>query len=635
MSNFPFLPGSPPPCRKGFNPFLTLGLPLAPRKGYSNHPPHTSGPSPKPGGRVLEISQISSLYPSGSLGRSCNDPSLSSASSPPTGRFYQGCLKPPDSCGPKPQLGPPCGKNYCGSPFSSRANVPHYPSSPQEGLHHYCHLPPEAHMSAPGNPYNICLPPGITGFSCSPQSQAPKNSGFQSIFSWETDGGSYFFSDTTTPGPLCSQKPPFWLPETSHCPFSAFSIPSPLDNQFISPPQSPPQRSYNEPPLPLPVCPQVKSPKSPELKQPCAPHRCYSLVIPTQNTPDQLKPPNVSTSPPPPPCSSGRSGPSCMVRSITSCSNSSPKKLPQGTILSTLVPRTFKTLIPTSLSRHLSCVRNHPHGPPIPGPCPLSGSKGPPQCHHQAIVSPCGTCGVPRGPPQPHRHPVGPPCSTHISSFIPSRTPYDPQSSPIARRPRGHFDTMPCGLHVYSVVSRGSHKEPPQIPYSCPLPSSINSNNSTNPGCSSAIVISECEISDSQNKNAHQSRSQSQCESPRHSSRGRSESQNLHLSRSQSRSSSPQHSINEGQSESPQNSKSQSPSESALHSENQSSNKSSHDDKTQGKSKSPHHSRSQSKTPRYGKSRDQSKSPPLDAGRRNEGRSKRLTKPEIQAIANS
>ncbi|XP_036895374.1 sperm head and tail associated protein-like [Sturnira hondurensis] len=561
--------------------------------------------------------QISPLYPPCSSRRSYNDPPPPVAFSPPTGQFYQGCLKPPDSSQPKPQLDPPLVKNYCGSPLSSRANAPGCSSSPEEGLNYDSHLPPEAHMSAPGSPYCvICLSRGITGSSCSSQSQAPRKPCFESVFSWDTDGSSYLSSGATISGPPYSQET---SPLSSHCPYSAFSFPSPMGNQFISSPQSPPCRSYNEPPLVIPVCPQEKCPKSPELKQPCAPHRCHSLVTIAQNTPDQPKPPEVSASSPPPSHPSGLSETKQEVTSTTTCSNSCPKKLPQGTALPTLVPRTLKTVISTSLPIRLPCdpvlpsiyAQSHPQGPtggapcsthvysvvpPTPDPFPLSGSTDPPQCHNQSMVPPCGTHGTPRGPPQPHCQPVGPPCSTHIYSFIPLRTPFHPSSLPIGPRPRGQSDTMPCGLHVYSVATQGSPKEIPQIPYSCPLPTSMSSSSSTNPSCSSTAIISQSQSNDSQNKNTLQSRSQSQNRCP-------------HQSKSRSRSNSPQQSKSEDQCESLQCSKSQGQSKTVLHSRSQSRSKSPHHGKRQGKSKSSHHSGSQIKSLHLGKSHSRSKSP--------------------------
>uniref|UniRef100_A0A8C4LBA1 Uncharacterized protein n=1 Tax=Equus asinus asinus TaxID=83772 RepID=A0A8C4LBA1_EQUAS len=546
---------SPPLTHRPLGTGLVISPPL------SHRPMETRAIiSPPLSHRVLETGiMISPPLSPWSSGRSYNDPPLSQASSPPTGSFYHGHLKPPDSYEPKPQLDSPCGKNYCGAPLSSQAGTSGCPSSPPEGSHHCSHLPPETHIPAPGSPCGaIRLPPGSTGSPCSPQSQASRKPCFGSTFSWETAGSPYLF---VTPvamisGPPCPQEPP--LPLSSPCPCSAFSFPSPLGNQLISPPQSPPSRSYNEPPLPTPACPQVKSPKSSELRQPRAPHRSRSLVTPLQQTPpDEPTPPKASTSPPPPSCSSDLSGASCIVTSVTTCSNSCPKELPQGTAVPTVVPTILKTVIPTSLPPRLpcdpvppnSCAQSSPRGPllrspcsthvysvipPTPNPCPLSDSlsqsTGPPQCHRQPMVP---HCGPPRGPPQPRRQSVAPPCSTHIYSCIPLRTPFDLQSLPIAPRARGRPDAMPCGLHVYSVASRGSCKESPQIPYSCPLPSSKSSS------CSSTIIINECQSSDSQRKNTHESRSRSPSESPHRCSGSESQSKSFHPSRSQNRSKSP------------------------------------------------------------------------------------------------
>ncbi|KAM9692336.1 sperm head and tail associated protein-like [Dama dama] len=224
-----------------------------------------------------------------------------------------------------------------------------------------------------------------------------------------------------------------------------------------------------------------------------------------------------------------------MVTTITTCSNSCPKELPQGTTAPAVVPRTLKTVIPASLPLRLPCdpvlpssyAQAGPRGPLIGPPCSthvysmvpptpdpglvsglLNQCTGPLQCHNQLVVPPGGTYSTPRGPLQPHRQPVVPPCSTHIYSFIPLRTPFDPQNLPIAPRARGHLDAMPCGLHVYSMASRDSHKESSQIPYSCPVPSTKSCSCSTNASCSSTLVISECQCSDS--NNAHQSASWSQ-----------------------------------------------------------------------------------------------------------------------------
>nr|XP_014994230.1 sperm head and tail associated protein-like [Macaca mulatta] len=515
---------SPPPTHRTPGTCLTISPPLA-RRPVETSPMDSSTPSH----RVLETGLMISLPSHWSSGRSYNDPLLSPAPSPPTGSFYCGSLRPLDSCEPKPQLDLPLEKNCCGSPLSSQAGRPGFPRSLQDGSYHYSHLSSEAYMPTPGSPcYAIRLHPRSTDSAWSPQSQAPRKACFESVLSWEPSGNSYLIlTPGTTNGPPCSQEP-----SRPHGPHSVLSFPSPLGNQFISPPQSLPRRSYNEPPLPTPVSPQPESPKSPELRQSHTPHKCLSLVNTPQHTPSsQPKPTKARTSPPPPSC---LSGPSCMEPYITTPSNSSPKELPPGTALPTVVRRTLKTVIPTSLPLSLPCdpvspnsyAQSSPHGPSIgppcnthiysvvpstPHPCPLSGSlnhsKGPPP-----IVPRCDTYSTPRGPPQPRRQPVMPPCSTHIYSFIPLRTPFDPRSLPIVPRVRAYPDTVPCGLHIYPVASQGPCKEPLQIPYSCPLPSSKDSSCNTNPSCSSTI-IRECQSSDSESRSSHQSQSRSQSKS--------------------------------------------------------------------------------------------------------------------------
>ncbi|XP_034820065.1 sperm head and tail associated protein-like [Pan paniscus] len=588
---------SPPPTHRTPGTCLTISPPLARR------PVETSPmASPTLSHRVLETGLMISLPSHWFSGRSYNDPLLSPASSPPTGSFYHGSLKPLDSCEPKPQLDLPLEKNCCGFPLSSQAGMPGSPSSPQEGSYHYSHLSSEAYIPTPGSPcYAICLCPGSTDSPCSPQSQAPRKACIESLLSWEATGNSYLIltPDTTTSGPPCSQEP-----SRPHGPHSVLSFPSPLGNQFISPPQSLPRRSYNEPPLPTPVSPQPKSPKSPELRQSRTPHKCLSLVNTPQHTPSgQPKPAKAHTCPPPPSC---LSGPSCMQPYIKTPSNSSPKELPPGTTLPTVVPRTLKSVIPTSLPLCLPCdpvsansyAQSSPHGPSIgppcnthicsvvpstPHPCPLSGSlnhsTGPPP-----IVPLCDTYSTPRGPPQPRCQPVMPPCSTHIYSFIPLRTPFDPQSLPIVPRVRAYPDTVPCGLHIYPVASQGPCKEPLQIPYSCPLPSSKVSSCSTNPSCSSTI-ISKCQSSDSESRSSHQSQSQSQSKSP-HDGRSQSWSKRHHLSRSPSQKRSPYPSRNWGRSSNPQQNTSQGQSESPQLSINERQGESPQISRGQGKSKS-------------------------------------------------
>ncbi|XP_030768769.1 sperm head and tail associated protein-like [Rhinopithecus roxellana] len=588
---------SPPPTRRTPGTCLTISPPLAPR------PVETSPmDSPTLSHRVLETGLMISLPSHWSSGRSYNDPLLSPASSPPTGSFYRGSLKPLDSCEPKPQLDLPLEKNCCGSPLSSQAGRPGFPRSPQEGSYHYSHLSSEAYMPTPGSPcYAVRLRPGSTDSPWSPQSQTPRKACFESLLSWEPSGNSYLIltPGTTISGPPCSQEL-----SRPHGPHSVLSFPSPLGNQFISPPQSLPRRSYNEPPLPTPVSPQPKSPKSPELRQSRTPHKCLSLVNTPQHTPSsQPKPTKARTSPSPPSC---LSGPSCIEPYITTPSNSSPKELPPGTALPTVVCRTLKMVVPTSLPLCLPCdpvspnsyAQSSPHGPSIgppcnthiysvvpstPHPCPLSGSlshsKGPPP-----IVPLCDTYSTPRGPPQPRRQPVMPPCSTHIYSFIPLRTPFDPQSLPIVPRVRAYPDTVPCGLHIYPVASQGPCKEPLQIPYSCPLTSSKDSSCNTNPGCSSTI-IRECQSSDSESRSSHQSQSRSQSKSPHHD-RSQSRSKSHHLSRSPSQKRSPYPSRSWGRSSSPQQNTSQGQSESPQLSINERHGESPQISRGQGKSKS-------------------------------------------------
>ncbi|XP_019060985.1 5-methylcytosine rRNA methyltransferase NSUN4 isoform X1 [Fukomys damarensis] len=410
-------------------------------------------------------------------------------------------------------------------------------------------------------------------------------------------------------GPPCPPELPL-----SHCPHSDFYFPSPLGNQFIAPPQTVPRRSYNEPPLPTPVSPYTKSPKSSELRQPCTPHKCRSLINATQHTPDQPKTSQASTSPlpPPQPQPPGLSGPSRMEPSITTPSNCCTKELPAETPLPTVVPGIIKTVFPTYLPLCVPCdpilpnsyAKISPHGASMVSPCNthvcsmvphtsnpsvLSSSlihpTRPPQGHNQPVMPPCGSYGAPRDPPLRPSKPVMPPCSTHIYSFIPLRTPFDPQCLPIVPRPLPSPDNVPCGLHTYTVASQGPGKECPQVPYSCPLPSPKSSTCSTDPSCSSTIV-SECQSSDSQSKSSHQSKSWSQ-------------------SRSQSRSKSPHDSQNRSRSSSLHQITIQDLSKSTCHGRSRKRNKSPHGGKSKGKSKS----RSRSKSPHTGKSHGRSKSP--------------------------
>ncbi|XP_053433144.1 sperm head and tail associated protein-like [Nycticebus coucang] len=551
--------------------------------------------SPTLSHRVVETGLMISPLPSHwSSGRNYNDPPLSQTSYPPTDSLYHGGLKLPDSCEPKPQLDLPLEKNCCG--LHSQAGMSDSSSLPQESTY-YVQLSSDCDIPVTGSPHCVIRqPPRSTGSPYSPQSKALGKPCFGSNFSWEVGGNSYFLQNpgTTISGPPSPQEPS--LP---YCPYSGF-FPSTLGNQFISSPQSLPTRRYTEPPLPTSVCPQTKSPKFSELRQSCTPHRCHSLVNTTQHAPaDQPNPSKPSTSPPPPFRPSGLSDPPCMKPPLATPSNSCPKGLPPGLLLPslTVVPRTLKTVVPTSLPLHLPCdpifptsyAQSSPHGPLIrspcnthifsvvpstPHPCPVSDclnrTLGPPQCLNHPIVPPGGTYNAPRGPPQSNRQPVVPPCSTHIYSFIPLRTPFDPQCLPIAPRVRACPDPVPCGLHTYSVAPQGSCKEPPKIPYSCPLPSLKVSSSTANLSCSSTVIIRECRSSSSQTKIISESRSQSRSNSP-YRSKDLDQSESLQISRSRRKSKSPHHGKSHNRSRSPKSGK--------------------------GKSKSPRHSRSRSKSP--------------------------------------
>ncbi|XP_064137977.1 sperm head and tail associated protein-like [Loxodonta africana] len=601
--------------------------------------------SPPLSHRHLETGPM--IFSHWSSGRSYNDPPLSAVPPPPTVSFYHGCLKPPDSCEPKPQLDLPLGKNYCGFSPPFQADVSRSPNPPQKGSYHCSHLPPEAHIPAPGSPYcAIRMLPGSTSSPCPPQSQTPRKTCFESVLSWEAGGSSYLFlpPGTTISGPSCPQESPLSL--SSHYPYSVLPFPSPPTNQFISPLQPLPRRSYNEPPPTTPISPQVKSPKSSELKQSRAPHRCHSVVIPFQCTPPgEPRPPKTCTSPLPLSDPSSLSSPSCREPSVTTPSNSCPKELPLETALPIVVPRTLKTVIPTSLPLHFTCAtaslnsyaQSIPRGPPIKSPCgthmcsvvpssphpcslgSLSHSTGPFQCHNQPVVSHCGTYSTPRGPPPPPRQSVESPCATHVYSFIPLRTPFDPQSLPIAPRAQGRPD-IPCGLHIYSVAARDSRKDRPQVPYSCPLPSSKSSSCSTNISCSSTVVISGSQSSDTQSKSTNRSRSRSQSKSP-HRSRSRSRSksphqsitegqiESFHLSRSLDQSKSPHYSRNEGQSKGLHRSRSQSRSKSPNQSINLDQGEIPHRNRSRSRSKSPNEGESQGRRKSLPVNRSQSKSP--------------------------
>ncbi|KAM4872137.1 sperm head and tail associated protein-like [Thomomys bottae] len=579
--------------------------------------------------RVLKTgSVISPMLPQWSPGRGYTDPLLSSVSSPPNGNIYHGSLPSPDSDEPSQQLDRPFGKN-CGSSLPSQAGKPGFPSSVQDSTFHYSHLSSESHLSVPGNTYCAINVSSESSHSpTSSQAQAPRKPCFEPLVSWEGGGNSYLL---LTPSTVISVPPCPSEPSLSHCPYPALYFPSPLGNQFIAPPQSPPQRSYKEPPLTNPVLPQVNSPKFSELRQPRVLHKCNSLTnIPQHTTPAQTKPHMVYISPLTSSQPSGGSDPSCIQPSTTAPSNSCPKESsPKVTLVPTVVPGIIKTVVPSSLphrlpqdpalpshyakyspqvqvpsvvppcsTRHFSVVPSTSQPNPLPGS--LSHPVGSP--HNLPAVPPCCTYGVPRGPPLLHCKPLVPPCSTHIYSFIPLRTPFDPHCLPIVPRTRPCSNNVPCDLPTYSVASQGPCKESPQAPHSCPLPSTKTSICSTNPSGSSTVisVISDCESTVSTSKLQNSERNQNQNKSPRH---GKSP----HRNKSRSRSSSPQQKIIEIRSRIPQGSTHQDHSDNLHHHRDRKQSKSPHS----RKGKSPHHKRqSHKKSPHHrSNSHGQSKSP--------------------------
>uniref|UniRef100_A0A8C2MNL8 NOL1/NOP2/Sun domain family, member 4 n=1 Tax=Cricetulus griseus TaxID=10029 RepID=A0A8C2MNL8_CRIGR len=530
--------------------------------------------------------------------RSYNEPPLSSASAPLVGSLYHDHPKPVDSCEPKPQLDRSLGKNSCGPPLSTQAGMPCSPISPQEASFHYSHLCSESQVSATRSPYCvISLPPESACSPCSSQPQSPHKSCLESFLSWETGGNSYLL---LTQGGGISEPP---LPQ---CPYPALYYSTPLGNQVIAPPQC--SRSFNEPPLPTPVPPQVKSPKSADSQR--TPYRCRSLVSTLHHTsPDHPKSPKTNTSPQPPSRSFGLCSP-FLEPSITTTSNSVPKELPPETMVD---PGILKTVAPTSCPQSLPCnpllpsryPKSGPQGPTPITPCnthmysvvpptshssplssPLNRSIRLPQCHSQPVV-PCGTYTAPRGPPPPNCKPMVPPCSTHIYSFIPLRTPFDPRCLPVVPRVRLCPNTIPCGLHAYAVSSPGPLKEPPQIPYSCSLPSSKVSTCSTADSCSSTIIITKCHSSE--NQSILQEKSQSQNKSSLCNRSSSPQDKGFHRSRSWSRSSSPHQIDTRDQNENICLSISEGQNEKFYHSRRRkkSQSKSPHFRKSPGQSKSP------------------------------------------------
>lgn len=541
--------------------------------------------------RPLTPASISHRGPHCPSRRSYNDPPLSSASSPPSGNPYHDNPMPPNSCEPKPQLDVPLGKNGCGPPLSSQAGMSGSPISPQEGCIHYSHLCPDSQISAPRSPFCVInLPPESAGSPSSSLPQALQKPCVGS-FLWEPGGNSYLLltPGTIISGPSCTTGPP--LPQ---CPNPSPYFPSPLNNQCVAPPQSP--RGYNEPRPPTSAPPQMKSPKSPESRR--NPYKCRSLDnTPHHTPPSHSKSHKTNTCPQPPSQSFGLFSP-CMEPAITTTSNSCPKEPPPETAV-------LKTVAPTSCPHSSPCnpalpsryPKSSPHVPPPVSPCNTHMySVVPPTSHlsplssplnqsiplPQPAVLPCGTYSAPRGPPS-HIKSVAPPCSTHIYSFIPLRTPFDPRCLPVVPRARFCPTTVPCGIHTYAVTSPVPLNNPSQIPYSCSLPPSKTSSTCST-SVSSTIVCSDYQSSDSQinhqnksqspNKNsslhnqsksplrrgAFQSRSRSRSSSPLQSStQDRNESTNMgvkHHKRSRKQSQSPADGKIESQSKSLQHRKS-------------------------------------------------------------------------------
>nr|XP_021515679.1 sperm head and tail associated protein-like [Meriones unguiculatus] len=537
--------------------------------------------------------------------RSYNDPLLSQ----PAGNPYHGHPKPPDSCEPKPQLGVSGGENGCGPPLSSQAGMSSSPIAPQQGTFHYSHLCPESQIAASRGPYCVInLPPESAGSLGSPQPQSLH----KSFLSWEAAGSSYLL---VTPGAVISGPPCPTEPPLAQCPYPSLYFPPPLGSQFLAPPPSP--RGYSEIPVPTPVPPQVKSPKSTESRR--VPYRCRSLGN-TLHHPsfDHPKSQKSNTSPQPISQSFGLSSP-LVEPSITTASSPCPKELPQETavglqILKAVAPACYPHCLPCNSLLPTRYSKSTPRRPPPVSPCnthmysvipptthsfPLSSllnhSTALPQCPTPPVVPPCGTYSAPRGPPPTPSKPAVPPCSTHIYSFIPLRTPFDPRCLPVVHRARLCPNTIPCGFHTYAVASPVPHKDPPQIPYGFSLPSSKTSTCSITASCSSTIIISECGRSESQctqQKSQNKSLLRSKSKSPQR--RG------TRQSRSRSRSSSPLQSltqepgentspiIKEAQSEKGHHNRGRKKSKSPKGGKNQSRSKSPQHKKRHGRSKSPH-----------------------------------------------
>ncbi|XP_032755448.1 sperm head and tail associated protein-like [Rattus rattus] len=508
---------------------LRTGLPVSsslPRPAVETRPLTSANISH----RVLETGPA---MPYWSSGRSYNDPPLSSASSPPSGNPYHDHPLPPDSCEPKPQLDVSLGKNCCGPPLSSQAVVSGSPISPQEGCIHYSHLCPDSQISVPRSPYCVInLPPESAD---SPSSSLPQalHKPCLGSFLWEPGGNSYLI---LSPGTVISGPPCPTESSPSQYPYPSLYFPAPPDNQSPNNPGQPPKspKGYNKSSLPTPVTPQTKPPKSLESRR--APCKCRSLVnTPHHTPPNHPKSHKTNPCPQPPSQPFGLSS-LLMEPSITTTSNSGPKELPRESAVLKTAPTSCPHSSPCNPALSSRYPKSSPQAPPPVSPCnthmysvvpptshlsplssPLNQSTHLPNDQH--VILPCGTYSAPRGPPPPYSKPVAPPCSTHIYSFIPLRTPFDPRCLPIVPRARFCSTTIPCGVHTYAVTSPSPPANPAQIPYSCPFPSSKSSSNCCSTSASSTIVCSDYQSSDNQSNHQNKSQSQSKSSPPHNPSK--------------------------------------------------------------------------------------------------------------------
>lgn len=195
MNSSSIPPGSLGSCPISSPPGTGLVSPLLPHRSIETRPVT----SPSLSHRILEPGP--------------KNPPLFSASSPPTSTFYPGQLKTLDCS-----------------------------SCPQEGSYHCSVLTPECtvetHTSVSESPCcTMFLPP------CPPESQDPRKSVFESLFSWETGGSSYIFvnpADSISCPPvlqnhrLLSALPVLILPSSLHlCAPSLYLHPTHLPVEAI------------------------------------------------------------------------------------------------------------------------------------------------------------------------------------------------------------------------------------------------------------------------------------------------------------------------------------------------------------------------------------------------------------------